>query len=100
MQGQFHPTKYLNGVASAIAKHGGTLYTDTRVTEIGDEVKGQPIRVGTRTGYSVYADKVVIATNAPIKDNALVYGKQVSERPHTDNAHRYVVTYRHHIVRL
>ena len=72
-QGQFDPLAYLNGLAKAIQKRGGQIYTGTPVDEIQD---GQPATVRTRSGVTVTAEAVVVATNSPINDRVALHTKQ------------------------
>ena len=65
-QGQFHITKYLNGLVRAIRRDGGRIYCGTRAFDLIE--KGPPARVNTETGVSVTADHVVVATNSPINN--------------------------------
>jgi glycine/D-amino acid oxidase-like deaminating enzyme/nitrite reductase/ring-hydroxylating ferredoxin subunit len=71
-QGQFHPRKYLAGVAAAIRKHGGVIHTQTRAVRIEG---GSPCSVRTETGYTVTASAVVVATNAPFDAGVLLHTK-------------------------
>ena len=64
-QGQFHPLKYLNGLAQAIVRDGGQIYTNTAVSRIKG---GKLAQLRTAQGYIVTAEAVVVATNAPIND--------------------------------
>ncbi len=73
-QAQFHPLKYLAGVAKAITKQGGIIYAHSRVTEI--QEKKQPFTVTVENGKTVTANALVVATNAPINDNMAVFTKQ------------------------
>ncbi len=77
-QGQFHPLKYLHALASSIEKSGGKIYTNTRVTQI--EEDEQPVIVHTEGGHTVKTHALVVATNAPINDNAMIYSKQAPYR--------------------
>jgi glycine/D-amino acid oxidase-like deaminating enzyme/nitrite reductase/ring-hydroxylating ferredoxin subunit len=72
-QGQFHPLKYLAGLASAIVNYGGRIFTETHVTEIAG---GSPGRVRTSEGHVVTASSVVVATNTPINDRVAIHTKQ------------------------
>ncbi len=73
-QAQFHPLKYLSGVAKAITKNGGSIHAFSRATEI--EEKESPVRVHLENGSIITAKWLVVATNGPINDNAMVYSKQ------------------------
>ncbi|HVZ41319.1 MAG TPA: FAD-dependent oxidoreductase [Candidatus Kapabacteria bacterium] len=72
-QGQFHPLKYLAGLAEAVERRGGRIYTGTRVTTVQG---GETARVETESGHTVTAGAVVVATNVPINDRIAVHIKQ------------------------
>ena len=71
-QGQFHPLKYLAGLAAAIERAGGRIYTGTHAQQIEG---GKDARVTTKQGV-VSAGHVVVATNTPINDLVVVHTKQ------------------------
>jgi len=71
-QGQFHPLNYLNGLAKAVKKHGGVIHTGTHVSGIESD---KTIQLKTATG-TIRAWHAILATNAPISDNAQIYSKQ------------------------
>lgn len=76
-QGQFDPLKYLAGLAKAIQRNGGRIYTQTHV----EKIKGGTIaRVETSTGLVVTAEAVVVATNSPISNLATMHLKQAAYR--------------------
>jgi glycine/D-amino acid oxidase-like deaminating enzyme/nitrite reductase/ring-hydroxylating ferredoxin subunit len=72
-QGQFHPLKYLRGLAAAIERGGGRIYTGTHVTAI---IGGKTATVRTALGSTVSAGAVVVATNSPINDRMSIHTKQ------------------------
>lgn len=72
-QGQFDPLRYLNGLAEAVEKRGGQIFTDSPVEEVED---GTPVRVRTRSGFTVTAASAVVATNTPINDRVALHTKQ------------------------
>lgn len=74
-QGQFHPRKYLAGLAAAIRKHGGVIYTATRAVRIEG---GEPCSVHTRNETIVKAGAVVVATNAPFDAGVLLHTRLAS----------------------
>jgi glycine/D-amino acid oxidase-like deaminating enzyme len=76
-QGQFHPLKYLNGLAQVIHREGGQIFTGTHAEEIQG---GSPARIKTRAGPVVTADRVVVATNTPINDPLIMPSKQYAYR--------------------
>src|SRR5438477_10182787 len=69
-QGQFHPLKYLAGLARAIRQKGGRIFTGTHA---GGIEGGSPARVKTRAGPVVTAEAVVVATNTPINDLVAIH---------------------------
>jgi glycine/D-amino acid oxidase-like deaminating enzyme/nitrite reductase/ring-hydroxylating ferredoxin subunit len=76
-QAVFHPLKYLAGLARAVVRYGGKIYTHTHVNSI----KGAKIcTIGTTSGATVYADAVVVATNSPINTWLAIHGKQAAYR--------------------
>ncbi len=62
-QGQFHVLKYLNGLAVAIERNGGTLISNTPVTEWSG---GDSPTVTTGDGQVISANSLVLATNYPL----------------------------------
>jgi Rieske Fe-S protein len=72
-QAQFHPLKYLAGLARAIERTRGQIYTNTRVTDIEEREHGVVV---TTTGGRINADHVVVATNSPINDRVVMHTKQ------------------------
>jgi glycine/D-amino acid oxidase-like deaminating enzyme/nitrite reductase/ring-hydroxylating ferredoxin subunit len=72
-QAQFHPLKYLNGLATAIQRRGGTIYSDTRVR---GAVGGKGASVTTAAGHVVRAESIVVATNSPFNDLVAIHTKQ------------------------
>ena len=71
-QGQFHPLKYLAGLARAIERGGGRIYTQTHVSSIEG---GTPAKIQAGS-HTVVAAAVVVATNEPINDLLVVHTKQ------------------------
>ena len=72
-QAQFHPLKYLLGLAKAIKGKGGRIYTETHAKEIEG---GKQARVETNNGGVVTAGAVVVATNTPVNDLIAIHTKQ------------------------
>lgn len=72
-QAQFHPMKYIRGLADAIIAAGGRIYTETRAEEITKE--------GAKAnGYSIKANHIVVATNTPVNDRVTMHTKQYAYR--------------------
>ena len=76
-QAQFHPLKYLNGLARVIVDLGGRIFTGTRVVAVED---GDRVEVKTSDGHSVTARAAVVATNCPINDRVVIHSKQAPVR--------------------
>lgn len=68
-QAQFHPLKYLRGLADCIIRNGGAIYTETHV----DQMHKHGIKAGE---FSIEADYVVVATNTPVNDWVTMHTKQ------------------------
>ena len=72
-QAQFHPLKYLNGLARVIVDLGGRIFTGTRVVAVED---GERVQIKTSDGHIVTAQAAVVATNCPINDRVVIHSKQ------------------------
>ena len=72
-QAQFHPLKYLSGLAAAFVRLGGSLHVGTRATEV---TGGQTATVSTQDGRRITAAAVVVATNVPFNDTLAIHLKQ------------------------
>ncbi|HWI16661.1 MAG TPA: FAD-dependent oxidoreductase [Vicinamibacterales bacterium] len=72
-QAQFHPLKYLAGLAEAIERAGGQIYCGTHATNIDG---GKAAKVATGHGATVMAGAIVVATNTPVNDLVVVHTKQ------------------------
>jgi len=71
-QGQFHPLKYLKGLANVVNQGKSSIHTETMVERI---TGGKQPKVETRLGYTVEARAVVVATNSPISDLVSLHTK-------------------------
>jgi glycine/D-amino acid oxidase-like deaminating enzyme/nitrite reductase/ring-hydroxylating ferredoxin subunit len=72
-QAQFHPLKYLRGLAEAIGRDGGRIFTGTKVV---DATGGENARVKTASNFTVTTKAIVVATNSPINDRYVIHTKQ------------------------
>ncbi|MGH8249807.1 MAG: FAD-dependent oxidoreductase [Steroidobacteraceae bacterium] len=70
-QAQFHPLKYLSGLAQAIERAGGRIFTDTHADSIQG---GKPAEVKAGN-HMVNCDAIVVATNAPVNDLVAIHTK-------------------------
>lgn len=76
-QGRMDPLAYGEGLARAMVKRGGALFTGTPVVSVDG---GHPARVSTAQGWHVLADCVVVATNVPINDRIALHAKMAPFR--------------------
>lgn len=81
---KLHPVKYFSGLAHAILKHGGKIFTNTEVSEFIDDEKHTHVK--TKNGFTVTAQSIVVATNTPVNNMVEIHTRQ--------NAYRtYVLSY-------
>jgi glycine/D-amino acid oxidase-like deaminating enzyme/nitrite reductase/ring-hydroxylating ferredoxin subunit len=76
-QAQFHPMKYLAGLADAIERRGGRIHAQSHV---GDIKGGSQAQLKTSGGRTVTARAVVVATNTPVNDLVTMHTKQAAYR--------------------
>lgn len=76
-QAQFHPMKYLSGLARAIERDGGRIFTRTRAERVNG---GSKASVETGDGITISAGAIVVATNTPINDRFVIHLKQAPYR--------------------
>jgi len=75
-QAQFHPRKYLLGLADELESGDGHVFEETRATDVSG---GEPCRVATERG-TVTADDVVVATHFPFQDPAGYFARAYPKR--------------------
>lgn len=76
-QGEFHPLKYIAGLARCIQRDGGRIFARAHATSIRG---GRPARVQAQGGPTVTAGSVVVATNSPVNDMIAIHTKQAPYR--------------------
>lgn len=72
-QAQFHPLRYMTGLASAFKRHGGRIYGDTAAASV---CGGPAASVRTTRYLRIEAASIVVATNTPINNTAVIHTKQ------------------------
>ena len=72
-QGQFHPLKYMDGLARAVLRDGGRIFGETHATKIEG---GDGAQIETSHGPIVTSEVVVVATNTPVNDRVAIHTKQ------------------------
>ncbi len=82
-QGQFHILKYINGLAAAVKRNGGRIFTQTHAEKIEG---GADAHVKTRGGAIISASAVVVATNTPVNDLVAIHTKQAAYRTYVIGA--------------
>ncbi len=78
-QAQFHPMKYLGGLARAFEKAGGQIFNKTHAEEFKDSADGAPCSVKAGPAR-VTAEAIVVATNTPVNDWVEIHTKQAAYR--------------------
>ncbi len=78
-QAQFHIMHYLEGLAKAIRRLGGKIYTSTHATDIDK-------RGAKCNAFRVTASHIVVATNSPVNDLVTMHTKQVPFRTYVIGA--------------
>jgi glycine/D-amino acid oxidase-like deaminating enzyme/nitrite reductase/ring-hydroxylating ferredoxin subunit len=76
-QAQFHPGRYLAGLARACVQQGVQIHGGTRATELSQQTDATVVKT---THGDVLADAVVVATNTPFKDRVVMHTKQSGYR--------------------
>ncbi|HEY0529271.1 MAG TPA: FAD-dependent oxidoreductase [Gemmatimonadaceae bacterium] len=82
-QATFHPLKYLKGLARAILRDGGKIYTGVHAEKIED---GEPGKVTTSEGFVISADNIIVCTNSPVNDWLIIHSKQAAYRTYVIGA--------------
>ncbi|MEJ7605151.1 MAG: FAD-dependent oxidoreductase [Bryobacteraceae bacterium] len=83
-QAQFHPVKYLAGLAKAIERAGGKIFTRTHAEKI--ESGSHPVVTSTE-GRRVRCNHIVVATNTPVNDWVTIHTKQAAYRTYVIGVH-------------
>jgi glycine/D-amino acid oxidase-like deaminating enzyme len=76
-QAQFHPIKYLDGLAAAIVRLGGRIHDRTRALALHGDRARQTVE--TEQG-AIEAGAVVLATNVPFNDRIVLSARQTGYR--------------------
>jgi glycine/D-amino acid oxidase-like deaminating enzyme/nitrite reductase/ring-hydroxylating ferredoxin subunit len=76
-QAQFHPGRYLAGLAKACVRQGVQIHGGTRALEMTEQASTTIVKT---THGDVEADAVVVATNTPFNDRVVMHTKQSGYR--------------------
>jgi glycine/D-amino acid oxidase-like deaminating enzyme/nitrite reductase/ring-hydroxylating ferredoxin subunit len=77
-QAQFHPRRYVLGLAEAFVREGGRIFEGTRALDVD---AGDPCLVRTERG-DVKARDVIVATHFPIANRGLLFAKMAPMLEH------------------
>jgi glycine/D-amino acid oxidase-like deaminating enzyme/nitrite reductase/ring-hydroxylating ferredoxin subunit len=83
-QAQFHPIRYLAGLARAIERDGGRIFCGSHVKDL--EKRPRRPQVKVEAGHTVTADAIVFCTNSPINDWVTMHTKQAPYRTYVIGA--------------
>lgn len=73
---EFHPLKYVDGLAEAFVRRGGRLFENTAM--ISQSKDGTEVR--TKQGHTIKTQHVVLATDSPANANVAVHARQEADR--------------------
>jgi glycine/D-amino acid oxidase-like deaminating enzyme/nitrite reductase/ring-hydroxylating ferredoxin subunit len=76
-QASLDPALYLYGLAAAVERRGGRIFTQTEALAVEG---GEPARVKTSHGYKVSCEALVVATNVPFNDRFTMHTKMAPYR--------------------
>jgi glycine/D-amino acid oxidase-like deaminating enzyme/nitrite reductase/ring-hydroxylating ferredoxin subunit len=76
-QGEFHPLKFVEGVARELERQGARIHERTMAVSVD---AGSPCRVRTAGGQTVTAGSVIVATHLPFLDRGLYFARCHPER--------------------
>jgi glycine/D-amino acid oxidase-like deaminating enzyme/nitrite reductase/ring-hydroxylating ferredoxin subunit len=76
-QAEFHPRRFVLGLVEALTRHGGRVFERSPVVSV---EQGPACRVHVRSGATVTADRVVVATHMPLLDRGLFWTRAHPER--------------------
>lgn len=83
-QAQFHPVKYVAGLARAIEREGGKIFTRAHAEKL-ESTPGQ-VTVTVRGGIKIECHAAVVATNTPVNDWVTIHTKQAAYRTYVIGA--------------
>lgn len=80
-QAQFHPLKYLAGLAQAFVRMGGRIQCGTHARKVSRAADGnEKLQLIDTTHGKIRARSVVVATNTPFNDRVAIHTKQAGYR--------------------
>jgi glycine/D-amino acid oxidase-like deaminating enzyme/nitrite reductase/ring-hydroxylating ferredoxin subunit len=76
-QAQFHPLKYMRGLATSIQKLGGRIYQNAHVMDVAG---GSTCSILTESRHKISSKTAIVATNTPINNRFVMHTKQAAYR--------------------
>jgi glycine/D-amino acid oxidase-like deaminating enzyme/nitrite reductase/ring-hydroxylating ferredoxin subunit len=76
---EFHPVKYVAGLAAAVDGDGSRVFEDTRALDV---TVGNPVQVTTTHGM-LSGERMVVATHYPVWDRGLYFARMEASRSYT-----------------
>lgn len=76
-QAQFHPTRFLEGLAKEMTSKGALIFEHTRIVEIEE---GNGYILTTHEGYKITAKKVIIASHYPFYNKPAIYFARIHQQ--------------------
>ncbi len=83
-QAQFHPLRYLTGLAEAIERMGGRIFCGAHALEIRG---GLSAKVTLKSGHAIRPRHIVVCTNVPVNDMFTMHTKMSPHRSSVIAAH-------------
>jgi len=79
-QAQFEPLRFLQGVAAELASRGVSIHAPVTVQEFDTRSAADQVGLTTSDGHHIRANHVIVATDSPINDVAVLHTKQAAYR--------------------
>src|SRR5690606_29681137 len=73
-QADFHPGHYLAGLANAAIRKGVRIFTGAQAKHVAEKT------VITEDGIQIHSLAIVVATNVPFNERAIIHSKQAAYR--------------------
>lgn len=79
-QAQFEPLRFLHGVAAVLASKGVAIHAPVTVQKFDSSSASDHVDLTTSDGHHIRANHVIVATDSPINDVAVIHTKQAAYR--------------------
>jgi glycine/D-amino acid oxidase-like deaminating enzyme/nitrite reductase/ring-hydroxylating ferredoxin subunit len=85
-QAEFEPIAFLNGVTAELRRKGVPIYAPVSAQGFDSTSATDQVGITTGDGHSIRANYVVVATDSPVNDVALLHSKQAAYRTYAISA--------------